>query len=183
MRRQGETSKNIEVVALLVASSCAKSCAVAECKVYALHSRLLAAFPGHVRSLLPRHSAHWWPIIEDLFLSPRVTQFRQQLTEELVEHEEFEALSMDATLRCCLPVMGQAHPRASKESKARAIFQGDEAFTRASWHNQLNFRLVKHSEGSKLYFQARPKGCDVQRQNKRRIDAGRRVLRRNACAR
>ena len=123
MQCQGETPSNIEVVFVLVVSPRAVVMLWLKTKVYAVHARLLAAFPGHVRSLLPRHSAHWWPIVEDIFLSPRVIQFRQRLTQELVEHEEFEALSMDATLRCCLPIMGQPHARASKEIKAHAVFR------------------------------------------------------------
>ncbi|CAE7209382.1 unnamed protein product, partial [Symbiodinium microadriaticum] len=86
-------------------------------QVYALHARLLATFPGEINSLLPRHVNHWWPLVEDLFLSPRITSLEQELKAELVLHEEFEFVSMDATLRCCLPVMGQAHPRASREEK------------------------------------------------------------------
>ena len=101
-------------------------------QVYALHARLLATFPGEINSLLPRHVNHWWPLVEDLFLSPRITSLEQELKAELVLHEEFEFVSMDATLRCCLPVMGQAHPRASREEKARAVFYGETALTRAT---------------------------------------------------
>ena len=92
-------------------------------QVYALHARLLlATFPGEINSLLPRHVNHWWPLIEDLFMSPRINSLEQELKAELVHHEEIEVVSMDATLRCCLPIMGQAHPRASREEKARAVF-------------------------------------------------------------
>ncbi|CAE6972000.1 unnamed protein product [Symbiodinium sp. CCMP2592] len=99
-------------------------------RVYALHARLLAIFPGATSSLLPRHANHWWPMIEDIFLSDRVRSFERKLETELVQHQEFEVISMDATLRCCLPVMGQAHPRASREVKSQAVFHGDSALTR-----------------------------------------------------
>ncbi|CAE7506749.1 unnamed protein product [Symbiodinium sp. CCMP2592] len=101
--------------------------------VYALHARLLATFPGETNSLLPRHVNHWWPLVEDIFMSPRITSLEQELKAELVHHEEFEVVSMDATLRCCLPIMGQAHPRASREEKMRAAFHGETALTRAFW--------------------------------------------------
>ena len=102
-------------------------------QVYALHARLLATFPGETNSLLPRHVNHWWPLVEDIFMSPRITSLEQELKAELVHHEEFEVVSMDATLRCCLPIMGQAHPRASREEKMRAAFHGETALTRAFW--------------------------------------------------
>lgn len=81
-------------------------------------------------------------MIEDIFLSERVRSFEQELENELVQHQEFEFISMDATLRCCLPVMGQAHPRASREVKAQAVFHGESALTRASWLREvLNWPL------------------------------------------
>ena len=69
-------------------------------QVYALHARLLAIFPGATSSLLPRHANHWWPMIEDIFRSDRVRSLERELETELVQHQEFEFVSMDATLRC-----------------------------------------------------------------------------------
>ncbi|CAE7587277.1 unnamed protein product [Symbiodinium natans] len=100
--------------------------------VYALHARLVSHFPGEVSSLIPRHANHWWPMLEDVFQSPRILQLLDTLSKELISHEEYEVVSMDATLRCCLPIMGQAHPRASREVKAQAVFKGEAALTRAS---------------------------------------------------
>ncbi|CAE7768244.1 unnamed protein product [Symbiodinium sp. CCMP2592] len=101
-----------------------------DAKVYALHARMTARFPGEVSSLLPRHSRHWWPLIEDVFSSGKVTGISAQLAKELLDHEEMQAISIDATLRCCLPILGQVHPRASKKLKDIAVFAGEMALTR-----------------------------------------------------
>ncbi|CAE7313439.1 unnamed protein product, partial [Symbiodinium microadriaticum] len=124
------------------AQLCFREVLMCSAKVYALHARLLAIFPGATSSLLPCHANHWWPMIEDIFLSERVRSFEQELENELVQHQEFEFISMDATLRCCLPVMGQAHPRASREVKAQAVFHGESALTRASWLRRTNAVLM-----------------------------------------
>ena len=42
--------------------------------------------------------------------------------QELVQHEEFECVSIDATMRCCLSLLGQARPRASSTERAQAAF-------------------------------------------------------------
>ena len=111
-------------------------------QVYALHARLLATFPGEINSLLPRHVNHWWPLVEDIFMSPRIKSLEQELKAELVHHEEFEVVSIDAMLRCCLPIMGQAHPRASREEKMRAAFHGETALTRAFWLHLCQFFVL-----------------------------------------
>ena len=80
--------------------------------------------------LLPRHSKHWWPLVEDIFTSPAVQEMAQQLLDELASHEELPSISIDATMRCCLPVMGQVHPRASAEDKEKAVFRENQAKTR-----------------------------------------------------
>ena len=55
-----------------------------------------------------------------------------RLAQELLDHEEMQAVSIDATLRCCLPIMGQVHPRAQKKMKDQAVFAGEKAMTRVS---------------------------------------------------
>ena len=71
-------------------------------------------------NLYPMKGDCWWPIVEDIFTSPAAEGLRQRLLIELVEHEEFECLSIDATLRCCMSIMGQAHHRASKQARMDA---------------------------------------------------------------
>ena len=48
----------------------------------------------------------------------------------VMDHEEMQAVSidaLDATLRCCLPIMGQVHPRAQKKIKDQTVFAQVEA--------------------------------------------------------
>ena len=73
-------------------------------------------------SLLPKHVKDWWPIIEDIFCSQRIKAVREALVMEALRHEEFVALSVDATMRCCLSVLGQAHPRACRSDRLQAAF-------------------------------------------------------------
>ena len=91
---------------------------------------MMMRFAGEACSLLPRHSLHWWPLIEDVFTSTKTAEVRVTLLDEMILREEFQVVSMDATLRCCLPLMGQAHPRARREVKEQAVFVGDDALTR-----------------------------------------------------
>ena len=101
-----------------------------------MHARVTARFPGEVCSPLPRHSRHWWPLIEDVFSSGKVQGISAQLSKEILDHEEMQAISIDATLRSFLPILGQVHPRARKELKDNAVFAGEAALTRASWKSQ-----------------------------------------------
>ena len=117
-------------------------------QVYAGHTSILRRLGTDMGGLLPRHSKHWWPLVEDIFTSPAVHEMAQQLLGELVSHEELQSISMDATMRCCLPVMGQVHPRASAEDKEKAVFRGDQAKTRVTcpiicvWRFAYTFKNV-----------------------------------------
>ncbi|CAE7200946.1 unnamed protein product [Symbiodinium natans] len=99
--------------------------------VYSLHAALVARFPPETCSLLPRHVNHWWPILEDLFTCPKLMCVMQGLMQEVMQHDELQVISIDCTMRCCLPLMGQAHPRSSQEAKRSAAFRGQEASARA----------------------------------------------------
>ncbi|CAE7526256.1 unnamed protein product [Symbiodinium microadriaticum] len=55
---------------------------------------------------------------------------QSKLTAEVLKHDELQAVSIDCTMRCCLPLLGQVHPRSSKEDKERAAFRGEDARTR-----------------------------------------------------
>ena len=101
-------------------------------QVYAAHAAILRRIAPECASLLPRHSKHWWPIVEDIFISPPIQRMTEDIMHELIAHEELETISMDATMRCCLPVLGQAHPRATAQQKDAAVFRGESARTRAS---------------------------------------------------
>ena len=93
-------------------------------QVYAAHAAILRRIAPECASLLPRHSKHWWPIVEDIFSSPPIQRMTEDIMQELIAHEELETISMDATMRCCLPNLGQAHPRATAQQKDVAVFRG-----------------------------------------------------------
>jgi len=69
-------------------------------------------------SLYPGKVACWWPILEDMFTSPVVSSLMTSLKAELVQHGEYESLSVDATMRATLSILGQPHPRSSGEQSA-----------------------------------------------------------------
>ena len=69
-------------------------------------------------SLYPSKVADWWPVIEDIFLSPAAKALRESLLAELARREEFESLSVDATMRVALTILGQEHPRCSSGNEA-----------------------------------------------------------------
>jgi len=72
----------------------------------------------------------WLPIIEDVFTSPVVKKLHADLRDEAVRHSELEAISIDATLRCCLRVVGQASYRSPAATRAQAAFDDDVASRR-----------------------------------------------------
>ncbi len=74
-------------------------------------------------SLSNLHSTNgrdWWPLVEDIFTAPEVAEQHRELLREVDEHEEMESISVDATLRCCLRIMGQASYRAPPATRAQA---------------------------------------------------------------
>ena len=82
----------------------------------------LAASGCLLVSLLPKHVKDWRPIVEDIFCSQQIRAAQEALVMEAFNHEEFVALSTDATMRCCLSVLGQAHPRACRSERLQAAF-------------------------------------------------------------
>ncbi len=73
-------------------------------------------------SLFTSHTKCWFPIIDDIFSSSAVTDLHARLLHEAADHDEGEYVSIDATVRCCFNVMGQASYRSSKEVRAQAAF-------------------------------------------------------------
>ena len=86
--------------------------------------------------LWPTHSKDWWPLLEDIFRSPEVATLRWQLWSELLRHEELVLVGIDATMRCCMPLFGQAKLRSTWEEKKAAAIPEGETLRRAA---QLGF--------------------------------------------
>ena len=48
-------------------------------QVYSLHAVLVGRVTPDMCSLLPRFVNHWWPIIEDIFQSPKILSYAVEL--------------------------------------------------------------------------------------------------------
>lgn len=81
-------------------------------------------------NMLPTHHRYWWPLVEDIFKSPGVDALQTVLMNELESHTEFTTISVDATLRCCMTVMGQAHHKASAACRAESAFGDSDSLRR-----------------------------------------------------
>ena len=80
--------------------------------------------------LFPRHTRSWWPILEDIFQSPAALALRRSCAERYVAGEEYESISLDATLKVCLAIKGQAHYRCSQAERQQAAFGDSESLRR-----------------------------------------------------
>ena len=78
--------------------------------------------------LYPTHCKDWWPIVEDVFTSPGIAARRVLLEDEMLQHTEFQSISIDATLRICLRLQGQASYRAPATIRAQAPFDDEHSF-------------------------------------------------------
>ena len=81
-------------------------------------------------NLLPGHTGSWWPLVEDVFSSPEVLRIVTSLREECLQHDEFKCLSIDGTMKCCLPLLGQANPSQPKRVRASYLYDDASAIRR-----------------------------------------------------
>ena len=65
---------------------------------------------SRLTNLLPVHSRSWWPMVEDIFSSRVCQRLDHQLLLECVKHDEFTYLSVDGTVKCTMPLLGQIKP-------------------------------------------------------------------------
>ena len=63
-------------------------------------------------------------------MSPRIVGLRDSLLTECVSHGEMECISIDATMRCCMPILGQSRLKATAEERAQAAFAEEESYRR-----------------------------------------------------
>ena len=85
--------------------------------------QLRAAESGNpLGSLYPAHGHYWWPLLEDVFTADPVQKMRQDLLEEALQADELSSVSIDATVRCCLSIVGQASYRAPAAVRGQAAF-------------------------------------------------------------
>lgn len=69
-------------------------------------------------------------MIEDVFGSPAVRALEEQAMKDFFRWEELLCVSIDATMKCCLPVLGQAPWRASAATRAQAAFDDASSLRR-----------------------------------------------------
>ena len=70
-------------------------------------SKLMAGGGSELVSLLPVDVCHWLKLIEEVFRNPYLIELSASLLQECYEHEEFEHISIDATIRLLRRVKGQ----------------------------------------------------------------------------
>ena len=90
---------------------------------------------NEISTLLPTNARHWLPIMEDIAYSSMFQSKMKDMTDYLEENDEWHYISMDATMKVCLKLHGQAPHRMSKEVRDAARF-GDEI----AWRRLLTVR-------------------------------------------
>ncbi|CAE7478378.1 unnamed protein product [Symbiodinium sp. CCMP2592] len=102
-------------------------------KVRAVSTRChMAAFESNnkLASLLPRRSQHWMPMLEDIATSHAFLDKMESMSNVLMQQDEWHYISMDATLKLCMKLMGQASYRSPKAVRDEAPFGDDVAWRR-----------------------------------------------------
>ena len=82
--------------------------------------------------LFPSHSKDWWPMTEDIFGCPSVSNLKRNLMSECIDHDEMQCLSIDATMRCCMLILGQARLKATAAEREAAAFGEEQSYRRVS---------------------------------------------------
>ena len=85
---------------------------------------------SHLVSLLPTDVRHWWPIVEDVFSAYRVKEIHSEVLGHYCRSKEFRYLSLDATIKCCMGILGQESYRCSKAKRNDAPFDDETALRR-----------------------------------------------------
>ncbi len=79
-------------------------------------------------SLVPNTTALWWGrVLEDVFFAAPATSLRKDLLAECEANTEFDFLSVDATVKCTLSLLGQGNYRTSRELRQTFATPDDES--------------------------------------------------------
>ena len=81
-------------------------------------------------NLLPSHTRHWWPIVEDVFACKAIHALLASMELTLRSGSEFLCISINATLKVAMSIKGQASYRSSRSIRNQACFGDDEALRR-----------------------------------------------------
>ena len=91
---------------------------------------VITANGSELASLLPTDVRHWWPIVEDVFTSTAVQSLSADILEAFCASNEFGVVTLDATIKCCMGIMGQESYRAPKKKRNAAPFDDIAALRR-----------------------------------------------------
>lgn len=104
-------------------------CLLEKAHMSAVYSRLafdLTTKGSRLVSLLPKYGSAWWTrVLDDLFNCPSVQDVRRRLLEQFRAQGEFESISIDATVKVCMGVLGQGNYR-DPVAVRQAMEQGAE---------------------------------------------------------
>jgi hypothetical protein len=106
-------------------------------RIRTLVTKLARSMIGHGSStttMLPTDVAHWLKLLEDVVNSPAIQALSVLLRHECFLHEEFEHISMDATIRILRRTCGQADYKAKAEVRQAAVITDEEAKRRVLNH-------------------------------------------------
>jgi hypothetical protein len=79
-------------------------------------------------SLLPEAGHDFWiNVLEDLMSGPALTARMSSLLEECHQHQEFRYISIDATVKCMLKVLGQAAFNSSAQARSESAISFEDA--------------------------------------------------------
>ena len=86
---------------------------------------------SEMASLLPVNVEWWERVVEDILNSNPVAALVKRLRAECVQHQQFTYCSVDATVKCCMSLVGQATYRASKKARCNQAIPEQEAIYKA----------------------------------------------------
>ncbi len=99
-----------------------KEMILSNAKVKSMIPRILlqtAEAGSSLGNLFSASGRDWWPLVEGVFTAPPVVELYKGLLREATRNDVMESISVDATLRCCLRIVGQAPYRCPPATRAQ----------------------------------------------------------------
>ncbi|CAE7843115.1 unnamed protein product [Symbiodinium sp. KB8] len=111
-----------------------KSAAMNNASLHRIYTDVIGSCTRHkcqLTSLVPRATNGFWTnVMEDLMQSPALASYKEELLTQCFENEEFDYISIDATFKINLKVIGQANFHSSQSSRDAAAIPESEAACR-----------------------------------------------------
>ena len=119
LRRVGNVYYNRSFANAFLCSAVASRCSFRQ--IAATFTTSATRSGGQLSSLLPEASHSFWcSVMEDLMQSPHMAAKMHELLNECEIKSEFEYLSIDATVKCMMKILGQARFNQSQEDREAA---------------------------------------------------------------